>query len=70
MPRVPGYLVFVCKGKNVNKFVKAYNTKGNSLKITGLNSYEYYSIGVIPYKTINGKKLFSDDYYHYYAQIR
>ena len=68
--RVSGYQVIVYKTYGLKNVVKTYYTKGTSKKITGLSSGKWYYIAVRPYKTINGKKLYSSNYYYYYSKIK
>ena len=68
--RISGYQVIVYKTYGLKNVVKTYYTKGNSMKISGLTSGKRYYIAVRPYKTINGKKLYSDQYYYYYTKIK
>ena len=68
--RVSGYQVIVYKTYGLKNVVKTYYTKGTSKKVTGLSSGKWYYIAVRPYKTINGKKLYSSNYYYYYSKIK
>ena len=69
-PRVSGYQVVVYKTKGLKNVVKTYYTKGTSMKISGLSSNKKYYVTVIPYLTINGKKLYCDKYKYYYTKIK
>ena len=69
-PRVSGYQVIVYKTYGLKNVVKTYYTKGTSKKVTGLTSGKWYYVAVRPYKTINGKKLYSDSYEYYYSKIK
>ena len=69
-PRVSGYQVVVYKTKGLKNVAKIYYTKGTSMKISGLSSNKKYYVTVRPYLTINGKKLYSDQYYYYYTKIK
>ena len=69
-PRVSGYQVIVYKAYGLKNVVKTYYTKGTSKKVTGLTSGKWYYVAVRPYKTINGKKLYSDSYEYYYSKIK
>ena len=68
--RISGYQVVVAKDAKLKNIVKTYYTTGTSKKITGLTSGKWYYIAVRPYKTINGKKLYSDRYNYYYTKIK
>ena len=69
-PRVSGYQVIVYKTYGLKNVVKTYYTKGTSKKVTGLTSGKWYYVAVRPYKTINGKKLYSDSYAKRYRIYR
>ena len=57
--RASGYKVVASTNYKLTKPTKTYYVKGTSKKITGLKSGKWYYLAVIPYKTFNGKKIYS-----------
>lgn len=68
--RVSGYQIVVAKDSKLKNTVKTYYTTGTSKKITGLTSGKWYYIAVRPYRTFNGKKIFSSSYNYYYTTVK